>query len=105
MNLYDKIELYKKLRTNEKKVFVALAAHDNFDRSNVAGYDVYFEEEIVDQTDEALVVINKYLDKIIAEDFMSEKQFEEFFISFTPLLFYLLVLGIHLYLSSYLIFV
>ena len=88
MNLYDKIELYKKLRTNDKKVFVTLAAHDNFDRSNISSYDIYFEEEIVDQTNDALVVISKYIDKIIAEDFIDKKQFEEFFISFTPLLFY-----------------
>lgn len=88
MNLYNKIELYKQLRTGEKKAYVSLAAHDNFDRNSIETYKVYFKEDIVDQTDEALKFINENLDKIILEDSMSENHFEELIISCTPFLFY-----------------
>ena len=88
MNLYNKIELYKKLRTGEKKAYVSLAAHDNFDRNIVDTYSLYFKEDIIDQTDEALKFINDTLEKIILEDSLFENKFEELIISCTPFLFY-----------------
>jgi len=88
MYLYEKMELYTKLRTGEKKAYVSLAAHDNFDRNSINTYRIYFKENIVDQSKEALSFISENLDKIILEDSMSKNNFEELIVCCTPFLFY-----------------
>ena len=88
MNLYNKIELYTKLRTGEKKAYISLAAQDNFERDKMDTYKLYFKENIVDQTAAALKFINDTLERIILEDALSENNFEELIISCTPFLFY-----------------
>ena len=88
MGHYDVIQTYKDMRSGKKKLYVTTAASDVLDKKNVSSDNIYFEEEITDQTNDIVNSIEYYIDSIIREDYVNGYNFDEFYIKFIPLLFY-----------------
>ena len=88
MGKFEDIVLYKKLRQGKIKLYTAIAAQDFFDKKKVNMDSLYFEENIIDETDNIIPKIQYYIRQIIAEDYITGDYFDEFYIKFTPLLFY-----------------
>lgn len=88
MGKFEDIELYKHLRQGKINLFISIPAYDNFDGKNLDLDSLYFEENIVDETEEVVSKIQYIIRQIIATDYVSGEFFDEFYIKFAPMLFY-----------------
>ena len=71
MGKFEDIVLYKKLRQGKIKLYTAIAAQDFFDKKKVNMDSLYFEENIIDETDNIIPKIQYYIRQIIAENYIT----------------------------------
>ena len=91
MGKFEDIELYKHLRQGKINLFISIPAYDNFDGKNLDLDSLYFEENIVDETEEVVSKIQYIIRQIIATDYVSGEFFDEFYIKFDPMLLFSVV--------------